>query len=57
MTESQGISDGAWNTTARSGPGPAISRPASTIPPLEMSLRPAMMAFRIVSSPSGLLMA
>src|SRR3546814_1566580 len=36
------MSEGAWNTTARSGPAFATSRPSNTIPPREMPVRPAV---------------
>ena len=39
---SQGSSEWFWNTTARSGPGPAISRPSHSSTPLVGSVRPAI---------------
>ena len=38
-----GSKHGAWNTTPRSGPGPEISRLATTTEPSLMSLSPATM--------------
>ena len=42
-TVSQGNSAYSWNTTPRSGPGPAIGRPSSVTCPDEAVSKPAMM--------------
>ena len=44
---SQGSSEWFWNTTARSGPGPAISRPAHSSTPCVGRVRPAMRLSRV----------